>query len=348
MVKTLAVVLAFGVGPRAMAWGERGHHEVCAAATRLVQNNALKRKLRGKLHMMGHLCNVPDIHWRQLREGRAGDQSHFMNFENLDLTPDTTPLDWGELLRLKSSVPDVGHSLGSSWFRYKQFHDLAVASGKKRDPSRMLVHMGVMGHFVGDAAQPLHNTSDYDGWATGHGGLHSYYETQLVNELPLDLMDKVYRRAVEIRQERVIPGAPPGFVMGEGSLERIRNVTRAALAQKARILELDVVRTPSSREKDSRGVWKQTEAKRRTPQEAWKDFEPLIVNQMAWAAAALAESWDQIYLEAGEPRFKTDFNYPFKPEFVAPSYGDRKPSSVRGPKVVPKKTKAAPRPSKTR
>lgn len=332
----LILVSLLGATSTAQAWGERGHHEVCATATRLVQNAQLKRYLRGRLHMMGHLCNIPDTSWRSLPGAKGGDQSHFMNFENLDLTPDTMPLDWNELVQLKKGtvagknkkvVHDVGATLGSSWFRYQQFHGLAAEAGRKGDTSLMISHMGVMGHFVGDAAQPLHNTTDFDGWESGHGGLHSYYESQVVSELPLDLSEQIYQRAVAIRTER-LASASAGGVFGGNSMERIRNVTKAALSEKSRILEVDVVLAPSKQERDARGVSKRVEAKRRSPQETAKDFQPLIVNQMAWAAAALAETWDQIYVEAGEPRLKADFNYPFRPEYVAPEYADRQPSSA--------------------
>jgi hypothetical protein len=41
--------------------------------------------------------------------------------------------------------------------------------------------MSDLGHYVGDGHQPLHCTENYDGWATNNGGIHSRYETGMIN-----------------------------------------------------------------------------------------------------------------------------------------------------------------------
>jgi hypothetical protein len=41
--------------------------------------------------------------------------------------------------------------------------------------------MSDIGHYVADAHQPLHATANYDGYATGNGGIHSRYETGMMN-----------------------------------------------------------------------------------------------------------------------------------------------------------------------
>ncbi|MCE1164526.1 MAG: T9SS type A sorting domain-containing protein [Bacteroidetes bacterium] len=38
-----------------------------------------------------------------------------------------------------------------------------------------------LGHYVGDAHNPLHCTEYYDGWSAFSSGIHSRYETQLIN-----------------------------------------------------------------------------------------------------------------------------------------------------------------------
>jgi hypothetical protein len=38
-----------------------------------------------------------------------------------------------------------------------------------------------LGHYVGDAHNPLHNTRYYDGWSAFSNGIHSRYETGLIN-----------------------------------------------------------------------------------------------------------------------------------------------------------------------
>ena len=41
--------------------------------------------------------------------------------------------------------------------------------------------MSDLGHYVGDAHQPLHCTNNYDGAYTGNSGIHSRYETSMIN-----------------------------------------------------------------------------------------------------------------------------------------------------------------------
>ena len=51
---------------------------------------------------------------------------------------------------------------------------------KKRNWSMAMQLSADLGHYVGDAHQPLHLTSNYDGRATNQNGVHARYETDLV------------------------------------------------------------------------------------------------------------------------------------------------------------------------
>lgn len=48
------------------------------------------------------------------------------------------------------------------------------------DTGRSLQFAADLGHYVGDAHQPLHVTSNYDGVQTGNSGIHSRYETSMM------------------------------------------------------------------------------------------------------------------------------------------------------------------------
>ena len=45
-----------------------------------------------------------------------------------------------------------------------------------------------LGHYVGDAHQPLHNTINYNGQLTGNNGIHSRYETSMINAHQAELL----------------------------------------------------------------------------------------------------------------------------------------------------------------
>ena len=44
-----------------------------------------------------------------------------------------------------------------------------------------------IGHYAGDAHQPLHNTKNYDGQLSGNNGIHSRYESSMINTYQTEL-----------------------------------------------------------------------------------------------------------------------------------------------------------------
>lgn len=275
-------------GGNAYAWGERGHHTVCEVATKLMAgadpaSAEFARFMLSKGHMMGHVCNLPDISWRSLdvpdqTEGTIldptmGNNCHFINPENFgyvrsDGSPDTihVPLNYADVEKTadgfkkgKQTAHDVS---GSNWWRTQQLYSLAITQGtvavshieslirlkaayqvafgemsadekaKLRAPltdelgackdratckglisqatdsvndslRQMLIAMGIMGHFVGDAGQPYHNSANYNGQKNGHVGIHSFYETELVDQIPASLQSEVYAAAKADSQRNI-------------------------------------------------------------------------------------------------------------------------------------------------
>ncbi|MCB0729293.1 MAG: T9SS type A sorting domain-containing protein [Ignavibacteriae bacterium] len=55
--------------------------------------------------------------------------------------------------------------------KYFQLHNFQKA----------MLHASDLGHYIGDGHQPLHITRNYDGQYTNQTGVHSRYETQLIN-----------------------------------------------------------------------------------------------------------------------------------------------------------------------
>lgn len=51
---------------------------------------------------------------------------------------------------------------------------------RRGDSTKALQFAADLGHYVGDAHQPLHVTTNYDGGQTGNSGIHSRYETSMM------------------------------------------------------------------------------------------------------------------------------------------------------------------------
>lgn len=353
MKKLLNLVLLISASlfsQNASAWGGRGHHAICEAAVFLVQNPQLKEFLQNKPQMMGHLCNIPDTYWKTLSPElrKLGDAGHFINAENLGLKLTDIPLDYrsivgtytGQESKTKegqkiSSVPD---ELGSNWWRADQFYRRAIADGealKKLTPPQnmkeeqnddfpynrnfysMIVNMGLMGHFIGDAGQPFHNTTDYDGYASGHGGIHAYYEDSSVAFFDVDMVPRIVKKAKSFKS--------PKWANHKTLLEKMRAFSDVAVNDIKDILKADPVIKPSTL-RIEKGMSLKTPAERHPGSVGYKKFEKLMLEEMARSSYLLANTWDEIYKLSGEPPMKAykSYRYPLTPEFIPPDYFDLK------------------------
>lgn len=301
------------------AWGDRGHHVICAVATRLVQEKGLQDHLKNRTDPMGALCNIPDHHWKYIQATSNIERpTHYIDPEVLGLTAQSMGLRFSDLIKIAE-----GKEFGSLWWRAEQFYKLAVkygldiqqaekptSQGKKMDwddpyhhaVQKMTESMGFLGHFVGDASMPYHNTKDYDGVATGHKGIHVYFESISVNEMGLDLSQRVFKAAQKFRTSK----GPASSV-----LEKMKALSIAALADLKKIETLDPIRKTNL-----------AQVERFPPPVGARKFDALIIRGLARSSALLAELWDQAYIQAGRPDlsgFKI-YRPNLMPEFIAPDY----------------------------
>lgn len=329
------------------AWGGRGHDSICETATFLVQEPGLAQFLKSKPHIMGHLCNVPDTQWRSLdkKAKSAGDPTHYVDPEILGFIPKTLPLDLKKLTTdftgktnqydTEKKIFSVTREMGTSWWRVDQFMRLisglkpifekAPAALAKSDEQNeqlpynkavydFLVYSGVMGHFVGDTSMPYHNTTNYDGWKNGHGGIHGYYEDQVVSEISGDLHSKILKGAKKIKKADYLKS-------DLSTLEKMRIFSQISFDEIKKLEAWDPL-IKKSEVKIENGMSLRTPAQRKLPAEALKKIEPLLISQMARSSVFLAHLWDEAYRSAGKPdltKYKS-YKYPTTVEFIFPDY----------------------------
>lgn len=337
----------------ALAWGGRGHAAICESAVYLVQNQNLKEYLQNKPHMMAHLCNIPDITWRNLDSSLTshGNPAHYINPELIGLPAKEVPTDMSALIKKYTGtgnrinenlkISSVPQDMGSNWWRADQFYRLATIAAadlkKQTAPQNpkeeqddnlpynksyydMIVAMGLMGHFVGDNSQPFHVTSDHDGYAAGHGGIHAYYEDSVVAYFGPNLQSLIVASAQKMRTT-----APFLMRKNTDTIQKMRALAEISISEIKSILKIDPVTTPSVL-KIEKGMSLKTPAVRSSPIVGFKKFEKLITTQMARSALLLATLWDDIYTTAGNPEAKAykSYKYPIMPDFVMPDYYDTK------------------------
>ncbi len=305
----------------------RGHGLVCEAAVHLVNNKELKRFLTAKIPAMTYLCNLPDTYWKSIPEGAPGYFTHFFEPDIMGMNFETMPTSFQEVealgkgkMNLNTNQPilSVAREVGSNWWRADQFLRLSLAAAKrakasgvliKDDPDvyQMWVMMGLMGHFIGDNAQPFHNTRDYDGWVIHHGGIHRYYEGDLVDALPPDILSSIIKRAPRATRELQLKNQKI-FIEHMRTLSILSYKDIQLLIKQDPILEKSTV----SREK---GMEIRKEAKRKEASLAIRKFEKHLVTHLSRGAVLLAWSWDQIFNEAEKPPIDRNNSYQFPHQF---------------------------------
>lgn len=329
--------------PDLWAWGAKGHYVICEAAIHLIKNPELKAYLIHKTHNMGHLCNIPDIYWRQLPDSESGNATHYIEpdlvGENLEDSP-TTITEFVAKYRGKTSITkknkvfSVEKEIGTLWWRADQFIRLAITSGKaakalpppeKKDEKNddypynksifnMITNMGLLGHFVGDASQPLHNTYNYDGWENGHGGVHGYYEEMIVVNLKPQLLDQVIKQAPIVERELDLS-------VKSSASAKMKKLSLLAHKDLDQLWKLDPIEKKSSNS-NKKGMSLRKSAQRSEASKVTEKFAPLIIKQMSRSAVLLAHFWDEIYTQSQTPNLEPykGYKFPLEPDFVEPDY----------------------------
>ncbi|MDI6802428.1 MAG: T9SS type A sorting domain-containing protein [Bacteroidota bacterium] len=89
------------------------------------------------------------------------------------------------------------------WF-VKWFMDSLIAQLTRNDLAKVKQTASDIGHYVGDGYQPLHCTLNYDGQLTGNRGIHSRYETTMLNS---------YQAQINIQTDSIYYiGSPIDFI----------------------------------------------------------------------------------------------------------------------------------------
>jgi hypothetical protein len=354
-VTRLALLLLLAAPKTAFAWGERGHNAIARIAAMRVADGmdepALRDYFRGKALQLGHIANAPDVSWRKGGEEveALNAPTHFSNADDWTRDLGKLPLDYS--LAKRDAAAARGRSDGKRvdlfengtviWRAEQLFEKMreayreaaAVEPGSrafKAAVQRALVYGGLMAHFIGDAGQPYHNSVDHDGWGTGEGGIHSYFETAALNARGPDLEAKVYDK---------VPAAASDILERSGldrkpASDSICGTLPAACL--ARALSAEAYgRIPEVRKADAGLVLEKSEgkkaAKRKSADEAAAAFAPLVEDQLALSAAALARLWREAWERGGRPDLSKaqSFEYALAPAFVEPDYDPEAIARVR-------------------
>ncbi|MBQ48999.1 MAG: hypothetical protein CMP10_16555 [Zetaproteobacteria bacterium] len=343
----------------AYGWGERGHDLITRVAAHILEKKGpdvapLSRIINQKQFMLGHLSNTPDIVWRSAEKPVTSSNSptHYIDLEFVlqpkqIMNPTAWPKNINELEKaiatqcstknkdfacapgktLSKQMKKTGHA---PW-RVEQLLNAMSANlknlgHKNPDPNTVkknvddaLLYAGLASHFIGDLANPHHTSKNYDGWDTGNGGLHSYFETDIVNTYPMGFDKEVLEWALANKPYRKLQQQ---FNLNSKSS---RHKVAFALAANSysylgQLHSIDDKHAIIKRSSNEHGL--KIKAKRASPDKVKASFKDFTKSRLALSADTLANLWLEAWIRAGKPKLNGYFSYyyPVKPDYVWPNY----------------------------
>ncbi|MFN7959373.1 MAG: S1/P1 nuclease [Holophagaceae bacterium] len=152
-------------------WGDKGHRAVSTLALRALPAEP-RAWFQGREAEVCDHASDPD-HWKQ---DRKEGPRHFMDLEA-----------YGGPDRMPRTLEEAQAKLGGDYYRrgvvpwiiQDRWRDL-VDAFREGDPAKVAFTTAILGHYVGDAHVPLHTTENHDGQFTNQRGVHSRWESGLV------------------------------------------------------------------------------------------------------------------------------------------------------------------------
>ena len=183
LVTAAALAAVWLVPAPAAAWGFAGHQLIMKRAIALLppELKPLFERFRDEVVVR---VKDPDL-WRNA--GWEDDPNHFVNFgmKELGAYPFAAlPREYGAAL--EKFGPSVLNRIGRlPWREAEEFGNLRRGfEGVKREGryavSDVVLFSAVASHYIQDAHQPFHASNNYDGQLSGNLGIHSRFETDLI------------------------------------------------------------------------------------------------------------------------------------------------------------------------
>jgi len=310
-----------------------------------------------KEHMLAHLSNVPDIVWRSMGEEieTQNAPTHYLDLEyitinplNADLPKNKTDLE-AAMKALCSNqpkgykCPDEKNSdpkadmAGTAPYRIQQLTTLmqesfqkALVEQKKAEPADnqikkylddALFYGGILSHFVGDLANPYHTTRDYDGYEINQGGVHSYFESDVVNTFDLGFDMEVFTQAKKLLDLKALMAFTSKSKSHQYDyLEIAFAQTKESFSHLKTVRELDLKHAVEKLGNIDKGL--KIKALRKPASQVAAHFRPVIRDRIAQGAATLSWLWRQAWINGGRPNLSKYRSYDYRttPEFIPTNF----------------------------
>src|SRR6266545_4353110 len=182
LTAVLAVIASLVPIP-ASAWGYTAHRLIMRRAIDLLPSEVKPFFVAHRDEIVIRVID-PDL-WRNV--GWEDDPHHFINFgakEFGEYPFRGMPRDYDAALE-KFGISTLKRLGMVPWRVQEEFGNLrrsfeTLGRGVDFAVNDIVLFSAVMSHYIQDASQPLHASNNYDGQLTGNAGVHSRFETQVV------------------------------------------------------------------------------------------------------------------------------------------------------------------------
>lgn len=187
-------IMAFG-SMRVPAWGGLGHRLINGAAVDNLPpemfDDGSGNAFNDWRNTIVNLSSRPD--WIKGADAMESPR-HWID---LDIRADEYPYPFATIPRDREDYLAVFERDDGvlAWEGYTEHWDGLVQAFRARNWHAVMVTAAELGHYVADSAQPFHASANYNGQLTGNDGIHSRYESELVNRF-ISMSDLTTRRSV--------------------------------------------------------------------------------------------------------------------------------------------------------
>ncbi|MEI6823044.1 MAG: T9SS type A sorting domain-containing protein [Bacteroidota bacterium] len=159
------------------SWGYTGHKKISYNCI-FSFNPEMSQFLIWATQLQDHASDADDRKSIDKTEGHK----HFIDIDNYDefKSNHKIPQNYDTLVALHGEM--FVSKQGILPFTTKTTFDTLVNCFKRRDWDKAMLTAADLGHYVGDGHMPLHTTNNYDGKFTNQSGIHSRYESRMVDD----------------------------------------------------------------------------------------------------------------------------------------------------------------------
>jgi len=170
----ISVVLSFSL--LLISWGYQGHNKISTESGQSF-NEEMGQFMYWVNILAAHASDADDRKDTDPNEGPR----HYIDIDNYPL--------FAEQGRIPQTYDSVVSIYGENFvieqgilpWATKRTYDSIVSCFLRRDWDKAVLFAADLGHYVADAHMPLHITMNYNGQFTGNTGIHSRYESTMIN-----------------------------------------------------------------------------------------------------------------------------------------------------------------------